>query len=348
MSEIILNRGLKLGDAHPVWIVAEIGLCHNGDPDRAKELIKQSVQAGADAVKFQKRDVDNLAIAEVLDANDNRFPSFGKTYREVRHHIEFDIEVYRELISYANSLDTLFFTSVFDIKSAAQMADLDVPVLKIASHCLSNKPLIEYLCELKIPVFLSTGMAYWEEIDDAIECLKNNDIPIALYHCVSVYPHLFEVANLKMINELKNRYQVPVGYSSHEPDNYSAFLSAAMGVFSVEKHVTLDRNDEGFDHKIALDMSGLKDLVDGIRKVEIALGDGEKTVTDEEWVTRKKYHSSIVSICPIKKGTIITRELLTVKNPGTGIPAREIDSIIGKIATVDIDADNLILRSMIK
>jgi sialic acid synthase SpsE len=348
MSEIVLNNGLKLGDGHPVWIVAEIGLCHNGNPDRAKEMIRYSVEAGADAVKFQKRDVDNLAIGEVLDSPDKRFPSFGKTYREVRHHIEFGLDIYRELKAYADSLSIPFFASVFDIKSADQMAEIDVPALKIASHCLSNQPLIEHLCDLRIPVLLSTGMAYYEEINETVERLKKNSVPLALYHCVSAYPHTYKIANLKMLNELKQRYDVPVGYSSHELDNYAAFLATAMGAFSVEKHVTLDRGDEGFDHNIAQDMSGLKDLVDGIRKAKGALGDGKKTVSEEEWITRKKYHSSIVSAQTIKRGTVITRNQLTIKNPGSGIPAREIDSVLGKKAAIDIKEDVLILSSMIE
>ena len=346
MTEITLKNGLTLGDNSPCWVVADIGLCHNGNFDLAKEMIRLAVETGVDAVKLQKRDVDNLAIAEVLDADDSRFPSFGNTYRKIRQHIEFDMLQYRELKAYAESLGTLFFASVFDIQSAEQMAELDIPVLKIASHCLSNIPLMERLCKLGIPVLLSTGMAYWDEIDNTVDLLKNHNIPLALYHCVSTYPHTPELANLRMISNLKKKYNIPVGYSSHELDNYSAFLAVAHGAFSVEKHVTLNRKDEGFDHAIALDMKGLNNLTTGIKKVEMTLGTGEKSVSDEEMITREKYHSSIVSAQAMRKGSIISREMLTVKNPGTGIPSSRISSLLGKTVTTDIREDVLITEDM--
>ncbi len=342
-----LKNGTELGSENPCWVVAEIGLCHNGDFELAKKMIKASVDAGADAVKFQKRDVDNLAINSVLDAKDGRFPAFGKTYRQIRRYIEFEPAQYADLKAYAESLGTTFFVSVFDITSANQMAELNMPVLKIASHCLSHLPLIEHLCDLKIPVLLSTGMATWEEIDATVERLQKADVPLALYHCVSAYPHSHELANLRLIPKMIHRYHCPVGYSSHELDNYSAFLATAMGACSIEKHVTFDRHSEGFDHGIAQDMEGFADLVVGVRKAEAAMGTGIKAVSDEEMITRKKYHSSVVSRCSIKAGEIIAKDMLTVKNPGTGIPAKEIYTVIGKRAKCDIGENVLVLKEMI-
>ncbi len=348
MKSIKLNNGKEFGGQSPVLIVAEIGLCHNGDSERAMDMIKQAVEAGADAVKFQKRDVDNLAISSVLDAEDLRFPGFGKTYREIRKHIEFDLDTYKRLKKYADDLGTAFFVSVFDIKSAEQMAELGMPVLKIASHCLSNKPLIEKLTEIKLPVLLSTGMAYLEEVDETVNTLLKAGVELGLYHCVSEYPHTYKTSNLKQIPFLKQRYGLPVGYSSHEQENYTAILSVAAGACSIEKHVTLNNSDEGFDHKMALTMPMLKNLSEEIRKAETAMGTGEKTVSEKEMETRRKYHSSVVSKTKIKAGEVITREMLTVKNPGTGIPAKEIDSIIGLKATIDIEADILLELSMLQ
>lgn len=348
MAEIRVDDQLVVGDGHPVWIVAEIGLCHNGDIELAKKMIAECKAHGADAVKFQKRDVDNLAIASVLDAEDNRFPSFGKTYREVRHHIEFNMDQFRELQQYAKDLDIPFFSSVFDVKSAQQMASIEIPVMKVASHCLSHRPLIDCLCELGIPTVLSTGMATWEEIDKTAELLGNSKTPFGFYHCVSDYPHTYESANLRMITNLRERYGVPVGYSSHELDNESAFLSVAMGAFSIEKHMTMDRKMEGFDHKIAQDMDGLDNLVQGVRRAETALGTGEKSVSEKEMVTRKKYHWSVVSDTEIPQGTTITADMITVKNPSGGVPAKDYHEVIGKKCKQTISPDTQIQWEMLE
>jgi len=347
MTNLELANGIILGDNKPVFIVAEIGLCHNGDQQTARELIKRCAAAGADAVKFQKRDVDNLAIRYLLDDSDNRFPSFGKTYREIRNHIEFDVEIYKDLKAYAESLGLVFFASVFDKLSADQMAEIGCPVIKIASHCLTNKPLIAYLCEIRLPVLLATGMAYLEEIDEAVDLLTRGDVPFGLYHCVSIYPYAIEKANLRVIETLRERYGVPVGYSSHETENTGESLAVALGAFSVEKHVTLNRNAEGFDHGFAQDMNGLADLVQNIRQTEKALGTREKTVTKEEWETRKKYHFSLVTTRSLNAGDVISSEMLTTKNPGTGIPARQIHEVVGKRTQVDIPEDKLISWEML-
>jgi N-acetylneuraminate synthase/N,N'-diacetyllegionaminate synthase len=347
MRAIKFNNGQVFGDGNKVFIVAEIGLCHNGDLDRAKQLIKESVEAGVHAVKFQKRDVDNLAIREVLDAPDNRFPSFGKTYREVRKFIEFDVSAYKKLMEYADKLGVAFFVSVFDIQSAKEMAELNIPVFKVASHCMSNKPLIRYLSQLKIPVLLSTGMSYIEEIDETVKMLVDAEVPLGIYHCVSEYPHSFQTSNLTFIQTLKNRYGLPVGYSSHEKENYTAILAVAAGACSIEKHVTLSNEDEGFDHKMALTMPMLKNLVDEVKKAEIAMGNGEKTVSLKEMETREKYHYSVVSCKNIKTGEKITADMLTTKNPGTGIHAKEIDTLIGCTACIDIKEDTLLDLSMV-
>lgn len=339
MSTLKLTNDITLGDDQPVFIVAEIGLCHNGDVARAKTMIEKSVAAGADAVKFQKRDVDNLAINSVLDAPDDRFPSFGKSYREVRRHIEFDVSVYRELKAYAESLGMMFFASAFDIPSATILAEIGCPAIKIASHCLAHKPLLEHLGDLKVPVLLSTGMAYLEEVDEAVEILTSNGVPFGLYHCVSIYPHTSREANLRLIPFLKQRYGVPVGYSNHEIANTTSALAVAIGACSIEKHVTLSNDDEGFDHRFALNMDNLAKLVHDVREAEAALGSGVKTVVEEEWATRKKYHFSVVTAVPIRAGEIIRSNMLTTKNPGDGIPARRIHEVCGRRAKVDIPAD---------
>jgi sialic acid synthase SpsE len=349
MKELLLNDGIIIGGNRRVFIIAEIGLCHDGDPEVARTLIAQCKEAGADAVKFQKRDVANLAIGEVLDAKDDRFPHFGSTYRQIREHIEFDVRTYHDLKKYADEIGIPFIVSVFDNTSTDEMLPLRCSALKLASHVLSRKPLIEHICQLteKIPILLSTGMAHLEEIDETVAMFKQAGVPFGLFHCVSIYPHRMDQANLKMIRFLSERYDVPVGYSCHEIENTSSLLAIAAGAVSLERHVTLNRDRVGFDHKIALDMKGLAQLVTEVRAVEAAMGSSEKTVSEDEWITRRKYHSSVVSFRTIKAGEIISRDMLTAKNPGTGISARKIDEVVGKKALVDIAQDILLLPKML-
>ncbi|OOZ36441.1 N-acetylneuraminate synthase family protein [Solemya velesiana gill symbiont] len=346
--QLELKNGTVIGDDRPVFIVAEIGLCHNGSEEQAMEMIRRSAEAGVDAVKFQKRDVPNLTTRELLDAPDERFPTLGRTYREIREAVEFDLDTYERLKSLAESLGLLFFASVFDEKSAHEMAELDLHLLKIASHVLTRKPLIEKLCDLGIPTLASTGMAYLDEIDETTAAFRAVGLLHGLFHCVSIYPHAADRANLRMIRYMQERYQVPVGYSCHEIANTSSLLSIAAGACMLERHVTLDRSADGFDHKFALDMPGLAEFVSQVREAEAAMGSIEKTVSEEEWVTRKKYHCSVVSRCAIPEGTVIDRQLLTVKNPGTGIPARRIDDVVGQRARIDIPEDVLLDNEMLE
>lgn len=348
MVSIRFNDNTLFGDDADILVVSEIGLCHNGNIEKAKQMIKESVQAGANAVKFQKRDVDNLAVAKVLDANDKRFPSFGNTYREIRRHIEFSPQQYRELQKCADDCGVLLFASVFDIKSAQQMAALNMPVIKVASHCLTNLPLIHFLANLKIPLLLSTGMATLDEIDLTAKILKDARVSFGLYHCVSEYPHSWQTSNLSFISVLRERYDVPVGYSSHEKENYTSMLAIAAGACSIEKHVTLDDRDEGFDHKMAITMPMLKALVDETEKVKVAMGTGQKQISEKEMETRKKYHCSVVNKIRIEAGQVISLDLLTTKNPGTGIHAKQLNSLVGLCAAVDIEKDSLLNYSMFK
>lgn len=184
-------------------------------------------------------------------------------------------------------------------------------------------------------------------VADPAAVFREAGLPFGLYHCVSIYPHEASRANLRLIRRLEERYRVPVGYSCHEFANTSSLLAVPAGAVTLERHVTFDRNAEGFDHRFALDMPALAEFVQQVREAEASMGDGAKTVMDEEWVTRRKYHASVVSARPIAAGETIRREMLAVKNPGTGIPAREIDSVAGRTAATDIPADVLIERGML-
>lgn len=341
-----LEQLIKGESSEDCYVIAEAGLNHNGSVEIAKTLIDVAVIAGADAVKFQKRTIDILAVKEVLDAKDDRFPEFGKTYREIREHLEFNMEQYKELKSYANSKNIDFFVTAFDTVAVDFLEELGIEAYKLASHSATNIQLLNYLAALKKPTVLSTGMADLNELDTAVQIFKKHDAPLILLHCVSSYPTPFNECNLAMLDILKERYQLPTGYSGHEIGYLPTVTAVAMGAQLVERHYTLDKTMVGFDHKMSLEPDELIAMIRDIRNVQVIRGSGNKEVSETEWITRRKYHVSMASAGEIKAGAELTEEMVTYRNPGTGIPAKEANSIIGKRAVKDIPADILLSSDM--
>lgn len=329
------------------YVIAEVGLCHNGSVNTAKRLIDVSVVAGADAVKFQKRTVDTLAIKSVLDAKDDRFPEFGETYRQIREHIEFGEDEYREIKQYAESKNIDFLCTAFDIEAARILEQLGVQAYKLASHSLTNLPLLEFIADLGKPTILSTGMGEWDDIDRAVDIFRQRNTHLVLLHCVSAYPTPVEKSNLTMIAALRERYNIPIGYSGHELGYVPTLAAVAMGARVVERHITLDKTMSGFDHTISLEPQELIQMVRDIRSIDKAKGKGVKQVSAQEKITSDKYHVSMVSQQPIPKGTVITPTMITYKNPGTGISPKDAHLILQKDATVDIPADEIIKPEMV-
>ena len=338
-----LSSGSKFNDC---YVVAEAGLNHNGSVEIAKSLIDVASIAGADAVKFQKRTVNTLAVKETLDAEDNRFPEFGKTYREIREHHEFNLDQYRDLKSYAESKGLDFFVTAFDPSAVDFLEELGVGAYKLASHSATNLELLNYLAAVKKPTILSTGMADLEELDSAVEIFRKNEAPLILLHCVSAYPTPLNECNLLMMDVLKKRYDLPVGYSGHELGYLPSVTAVAMGAQVIERHYTLDKSMTGFDHKMSLEPDELVAMVRDIRALRGIKGTGTKEVSETEWLTRNKYHVSMASSREIKRGEKLTASMVTYRNPGTGIPAKSASIILGKAAKRDISADVLLTKDM--
>lgn len=339
--------GREVGPGRPCFVIAEIGLNHNGELAIAKKLIAAAKEAGCDAVKFQKRDVENLAVGAVLDAPDARFPAFGSTYRQIREHMEFDRSEFQELIADSRAASLPFFCTPFDAPSFEFLEDLGMTAYKLASHSLTNIPFLEHAAARRKPCILSTGMALPDEVDRAVAIFKKASCPLILLHCVSSYPTPYEHANLRVMDTLAARYGVPVGYSGHEVGTLATIAAVARGACVVERHITLDTKMMGFDHKLSIDPAQLKQVVADIRAVEIMLGDGVKRLLPVEQITRDKYHVSWVAKAPIKAGVVVTETMLTLKNPGTGIPAWKKDLVVGRKAKTDIPADSLIAENML-
>ncbi|MDA9801499.1 N-acetylneuraminate synthase family protein [Candidatus Pseudothioglobus singularis] len=328
------------------YVIAEAGLNHNGSINIAKALIDVAHDSGADAVKFQKRTVEKLATRETLDKLDDRFPEFGSTYREIRNHLEFDLDEYIELKRYSESKNLDFIVTAFDEDSVDFLLRVGVDKYKLASHSLTNYNLLKYLAKLKKPTILSTGMAELDEIDQAVKIFTSFDAPLSLLHCVSAYPTPLDECNIKMMNTLIDRYGLDTGYSGHEIGYLPTIAAVAMGAKLIERHYTLDKNMTGFDHKMSLEPGELKSMINDIRSVSKIHGNGKKIVSETEWITRNKYHVSAVSSIEISAGEVLSEKHITYRNPGTGIPRKDISKILGRKSRASIPSNILLSTEM--
>ncbi|PPK65932.1 N-acetylneuraminate synthase family protein [Actinokineospora auranticolor] len=284
-GQVIALGGRLVGDGHPAYVIAEAGINHNGDVELAKRLVDVAADAGADAVKFQKRTPE---IATPPDMRDTRrdTPWGEMSYLEYRRRVEFDVEQYEEVDRHAKERGIAWFASPWDVPSVAFLERFSVPLHKVASASLTDIPLLEALRDTGQPVIASTGMSTIEEVDRAVGVLGTEQL--VLLHTTSTYPCPPEESNLRGIATLRERYGVPVGYSGHERGLQVSIAAVALGACVVERHVTLDRAMWGSDHAASLEPEGLRRLVRDIRIVETALGDGVKRVFPGEEAPRKR------------------------------------------------------------
>lgn len=270
----------------PVFIIAEIGINHNGNINLAKKLIDLAVLAGCDAVKFQKRTVDKVYTAEFLESY--RESPWGTTQRQQKEGLEFGNAQYDEIDSYCKHKGIEWFASAWDVDSQEFLENYDLKYNKVASAMLTNIELIERIAREKKYTFISTGMSTFEEIETTVGIFNKFDCPYEIMHCNSTYPMADEDANLLMIPELQKRYKCNVGFSSHETGMLSSIAAVAMGATSIERHITLDKAMYGSDQAVSLEPSELLGLVKSIRILEKALGNGERIMSDKEMAVRKK------------------------------------------------------------
>ena len=273
-----------VGDEEPCFIIAEIGINHNGSLDLARKLVSAAVLADCDAVKFQKRTVDVVYTAEEL-AKPRESP-FGPTNGDLKRGLEFGAEQYRAIAEFCRMQKIQWFASCWDEQAANFIAEFDPPCFKIASASLTDDSLLRHHRKFGKPILLSTGMSTLEEIDHAVEVLGKHDL--ILLHCTSTYPARIDELNLKGIETLRHRYDVPVGYSGHEVGLSPAIAAVAMGACLVERHITLDRVMWGSDQAASVEPHGIARLVRDIRAVEKAMGDGVKRVYPSELPIREK------------------------------------------------------------
>ena len=263
-----------------IYIVAEIGINHNGDISICKELIDVAVASGCDAIKFQKRDIEKVYTDEFL--NSLRESPWGKTQRDQKIGIEFSEDDYKEIDTYCKHNKIDWFASAWDLNSQNFLRKFDTKFNKVASAMIVYEDLLRLIAEEGKHTFISTGMCTYEDIQKAIDIFNQYNCSFELMHTVSTYPMKDEHANLKMINVLKEKFKCKVGYSGHEVGLAVSFAAAAQGISSLERHITLNRAMYGSDQSASIEPEGFRRLVGGVRKIELAMGNGIKTITDEE------------------------------------------------------------------
>ena len=280
-----VNIGKKsLGPGNPCYVIAEIGINHNGDIDLAKRLISVAVAAGCDAVKFQKRTVEVVYTEKELSTP--RPNPFGETNGDLKRGLEFGEEDFEEINSFCKQVKIDWFVSPWDEASVDFIAKFNPPVYKIASASLTDDSLLKHVRNTGKPILASTGMSTYEEIDHAVEVLGKENL--VLMHTTSTYPAKYEQLNLKAIPSMIERYGIPVGYSGHETGIPTSVTAAALGACCVERHITMDRAMWGSDQAASLEPNGISRLVRDIRLCEQSMGDGVKRVYEEEIPVMKK------------------------------------------------------------
>ncbi|WP_419786721.1 N-acetylneuraminate synthase family protein [Pseudodesulfovibrio sp.] len=330
-DSITLRSGVGIGRGHPCFIVAEIGNNHQGEFDIAKRMIDEAAKAGVQAVKFQKRDMEALLTREGRAAPYTGCNSFGPTYGEHRNALELSIEQMAELKTYSESIGLVFFASAWDDPSLVQILDLDVELLKICSADLVNVPLVRKYAQANIPVILSTGMSSLEDIDVAMAEIHKSHEEVVLLHCNSTYPCPEDQIGLPVMDALRERYHVPVGYSGHERGIGPSVGAAALGACVVERHFTLDKTLKGTDHQASLEPAELAAMVTMIREVERALGVKGKKVFPDEQAAAKKLRKCIVFSRDLPAGHVLAETDLTTRSPRLGVSPVHWDEVIGAV-----------------
>lgn len=327
-------------------VIAEAGVNHNGDMDLAKKLIYAAAEAGADVVKFQSFKADKLAVKSAKKAS-YQIVATGQmeSQYEMLRKLELSGADHEYLFLECSRHGIEFLSTAFDVTSFDLLVKMGIKKVKIPSGELTNMPLLRYVTRLGLPVILSTGMATLGEVEAAIETIEKAGTPrtlITILHCTTEYPSPMADVNLRAMGTMKQAFGVNIGYSDHTPGIEIPIAAVALGATIIEKHFTLDRNLPGPDHKASIEPNEFKSMVDGIRNIEKAMGDGVKRPSSSELKNLPIARKSLVAIRPISAGEVFSAENIDAKRPGTGLSPMRWDEVVGRIATKDFAVDEQI------
>ena len=329
-QEIRINNSTLIGENHKTFVIAELGINHNGDKNIAREMIVSAKICGADAVKFQTFRTEEFLSDKELDYS---YMQNGEYVTErmwdMFKRVELSLDNYRELFDFALRNNIIPFTSIADKSSCECLRSIGNPIIKLASEDLINIYLLEYLKNCEEPIILSTGMANEYEIDNALGIFKNKK-NIVLLHCVSLYPTPINKLNLKRMISLKDRYKKIVGFSDHSSSLISGAIAVAIGARVIEKHFTLSNDMKGPDHSISLNPDDFRAYVKNIRDAEILIGEGNINPQQEEKEASFKFRRSLTAACDLTRGEILTENMILLQRPGHGMKPYEISKVVGK------------------
>ena len=341
--------GRRIGPGEPCFVIAEAGVNHNGDVNRAHQLVDVAAAAGADAVKFQTFRAEHLVTRQASKAPYQIFRTGeDESQFEMLRRLELSTEAHRELIEHAREKAILFMSTPFDEASADMLDALGVAVFKVPSGEITNVPLLAHIGQKRRPMIVSTGMASLGEVEAAVQAIEatGND-KIVLLHCVSNYPADAADVNLRAMQTLASAFGTPVGYSDHTLGIEVALGAVALGACVVEKHFTADRSLPGPDHAASAEPAELGQLIAGIRKLESSLGHGRKRAAAAEASTATVARKSLIAAHDIPEGAILTLDAIAIKRPGTGLPPAMRSSLVGRKARVNIEAGTLLSLDLI-
>lgn len=342
--------GRFVGPDHPCFIIAEIGVNHDGEIEKARQLIDAAVKSGADAVKFQTFVAERLATPEApkaayqLDAT-----STGESQLEMLRRLELDPQAHEQLMRYSRQRNTIFMSTPFDEESADLLADLGVPAFKMSSGDITNLPFQIHVARKRKPMIVSTGMATLGEVEAAVRAIEDTgNLELALLHCVSNYPARDRDINLRAMQTMAAAFRVSVGYSDHTLGLSVPLAAVALGACIIEKHLTLNRSLPGPDHRASLEPDEFAMMVEGIRTVESALGDGCKKPAPAEAAIAAVVRRSLVAAKEIPAGSKLTNEMFVTRRPGTGLAPSMRSLLVGRRAKIDIREGTVLTLDMVE
>jgi len=329
MGELIIG-GIAVGEDHPVFMIAEIGHNHQGNPELAMAMLKAARESGASAAKLQKRHLPSLFTTEFARQPYRSEHAFGTTYLEHRAALELDEQTWRDLTAYARDIGILFFATAFDVPSADFLVGLGVPALKIGSGDALNWPLLDHAATLGVPLIVSTGGLSWDDVDATALRLADCGAQFALLQCTSTYPCPPEELDLSVISAMRQRYpEIIIGYSGHEQGIIPSLAAATLGASIIERHFTTDNSLRGSDQRYSLTPDAMAELVRGISLVRRSLGTGRKQRYPSEGPALHKLGKKLVAATDLPVGHILSRTDLAVRSPADGLSPCLLDQVVG-------------------
>ena len=344
MNTVSLGE-IRVGPGHPPYIIAEIGSNHNGDMRLCRELIDAAADAGAHAVKFQSWSETSL-IAEEEYARNTQYSDKKKHFGSLREMVrayQFTAAQHQEAKEYCDARGIAFCSTPFSTEEVDLLGALSVHFFKIASMDVVHLPLLRYVARQERPMVISTGMATLAEIETAVDVIRaEGNSQIVLLHCVSIYPPEYGMIHLRNMMTLEQAFEVPTGFSDHTLGTAIPLAAIALGARVIEKHFTLDKAMEGWDHAISANSSELRTIVEEGKHIFEALGSAQRQVSEAEMEKRKKFRRSLVARRPLGKGSVLREEDLAAKRPGTGISSNELSYVIGRKLTSAVSEDQVL------